>query len=578
MYFVKICTRRWQVLDNELKRDDNATENIEFELPDVPFTADEAEASPANEDELSVASLFENHEEASEVEEGDMPLPESTENAVAESNDDVGSDTPDSLQSEDTDGVVKEHIETECTESETPETPPACAGKTDVSNDNSQNRETGTDNGDSQNGKADTGNDNPQSSEADRDNGNPQNDGNSAIPNAEASDSTDAVELNEESSDGTVPAGIEESVSAHRDDSPNAGEPVAPDFAPRFETIEIELAGDELEAIVGEVIQISTIETDADSADSEEADTVADGKRDDAVASSESNDDASPAEDNIDVINDNESNAPITEKVIPEDIFPDDAFAIPDTDSEGNPIITDLLGNIIEQEDFSPEEPEEDAVIEHIDSFEKESKAETIPSPEETYNPDKPRKIDAIFDFVELLIFTLVAVLCLTSFFVRHAVVEGGSMMNTLKDGDVLLISDVFYTPTPGDIVVVEDYTTMLKKPIVKRVIAVEGQIVRVTKDTIYINGKPITEDYVYTDDPDYEYPIVSNDELRQLPGFIITREYYEFMVPEGEIFVMGDHRDDSTDSRVIGTVKVEAVLGRALLRLLPFEKFGEVN
>ncbi len=198
---------------------------------------------------------------------------------------------------------------------------------------------------------------------------------------------------------------------------------------------------------------------------------------------------------------------------------------------------------------------------------------------EEKYDPEKPRRIDVIFDFVELFIFTLVAVIFVSSFFIRHSVVEGESMLGTLEDGDTLIISNVFYEPQAGDIVVVADYATILKKPIIKRVIAVGGDSVRVTANAIYVNSTRLDEPYVYTDFPDYTYNLKNNaefNELRKLPDFVLIEDsYYQFTVPDGEIFVLGDHRNNSTDSRIIGTVSCDSVIGRVLFRLYPFDKFG---
>ncbi len=182
----------------------------------------------------------------------------------------------------------------------------------------------------------------------------------------------------------------------------------------------------------------------------------------------------------------------------------------------------------------------------------------------EPYNPDSPRKVDARFDFVELFTLTLVIVMIITSFFFRHSIVEGVSMDNTLKEGEHLIISDFFYEPDHGDIIVCQDLTTSLSFPIVKRVIALGGDSVRITSDgEVYVNDELLIEEYVYIDDPNYEY-----------------RDFYLPEVPEGEIFVMGDHRNMSDDSRIdsIGTISEDAVLGKVLLRFLPFDRFGRVD
>jgi len=203
--------------------------------------------------------------------------------------------------------------------------------------------------------------------------------------------------------------------------------------------------------------------------------------------------------------------------------------------------------------------------------------ATSRPYKEERYDPDTPRKVDFIFDFLELFVFTLVAVLIVTTFFVRHSIVEGDSMLNTLHNGDTLIISDLFYEPRQNDIIVIE--SSDLGKAIVKRVIAVGGDRVMVKPDGIYVNGAKLTEPYVYTDDEDYIYDLHRCGKLRDNPSFrLIPGSHYEFTVPKGEVFVMGDHRNDSTDSRDLGTLPVDAILGKVLWRILPFDSFGAVK
>ena len=134
-------------------------------------------------------------------------------------------------------------------------------------------------------------------------------------------------------------------------------------------------------------------------------------------------------------------------------------------------------------------------------------------------------------------------------------------MMNTLHNGDTLIISNLLYTPKQYDIVVIEDHSTGLDHPLVKRVIAVGGDEVRITADTIYVNGEPVRDDFVYTGDHIGEYKYTPES----------------FTVEEGHIYVLGDHRNDSTDSRRFGTVSEDSVIGKVLFRFYPFADFGSV-
>ena len=173
------------------------------------------------------------------------------------------------------------------------------------------------------------------------------------------------------------------------------------------------------------------------------------------------------------------------------------------------------------------------------------------------------RFVDSLFDFIELFIFSLAAVFIITTFFFRHSVVDGSSMERTLFDGEHIIISDLFYKPERGDIIVCEDYSTELPIPIVKRVIAIAGDRVEIdTEGNVKVNGELLDESgYVYID-PYYPYRC---DEIA-------------LTVPEGEVFVMGDHRNVSSDSRKIGTIKEDSILGKVLFRFYPFDKFGAVE
>ncbi len=219
-----------------------------------------------------------------------------------------------------------------------------------------------------------------------------------------------------------------------------------------------------------------------------------------------------------------------------------------DTEGEGEPTAPgaeQLEMELVVPEQEKPLSPE-DAEIPPEDEEEPE------------YAPEKPRKIDSLFDFVELFVFTLLAVMLLTSFFFRNSIVDGDSMNGTLIDGEHLIITDVFYTPERGDIIVFEDFTIDTTDPLVKRVIAVGGDMIRVTGGKVYVNEELVTEAYVSSLEVRKEVPLMT--------------------VPEGEVFVMGDNRANSHDSRDFGTVSEDSILGKVVLRFYPFDKFGKVE
>lgn len=219
-----------------------------------------------------------------------------------------------------------------------------------------------------------------------------------------------------------------------------------------------------------------------------------------------------------------------------------------------------------EEEAIAPVEVDEPTLLPEDILAATEQKEEQIsffddkaPRSENGVENKKERSIDTRFDFLEICIFTLVAVLIITTFFFRHSIVDGSSMEPTLSDQQHLILTSFFYTPEVGDIIVCEDYSTALRKPIVKRVIATEGQtVVIVGPREIYVDGERLEEDYanscnIHGDGT--HYPIVHT-------------------VGEGHVFVMGDHRDASTDSRAIGDVSVDSIIGKVVLRFSPFTIF----
>ncbi len=210
-------------------------------------------------------------------------------------------------------------------------------------------------------------------------------------------------------------------------------------------------------------------------------------------------------------------------------------------------------------EDFSDDEIQD---TEDADNAEEEL-TPNEPTPEakegmEASKKDGETAINKFFDFTELFVFTIAAVILLLSFVFRHSVVDGGSMMNTLHHGEHLIISDLFYTPERGDIIVFEDHSTGNNAPLIKRVIAIEGDTVEIVGQSVYVNGDRLIEDYVFIDYTYYQEPI-------------------KVLVPEGEVFVLGDHRNNSQDSRIFGTVDVDSILGKVIFRFFPFDSFGKV-
>lgn len=200
-------------------------------------------------------------------------------------------------------------------------------------------------------------------------------------------------------------------------------------------------------------------------------------------------------------------------------------------------------------------------------------------------NNDKQSMVAEIFDYYELCIYSLCAVIVLFSFFIRLCRVDGQSMEDTLHHGEMLVVSDVFYTPERGDIIVFHQTGSQsqgvywgysLNEPVVKRVIATGGEWI----DIDYVDGK--LEVTIY--DSNMENPRVLDETYAKYSGVALANPAgsysYPLRIPEGYVFVMGDNRWHSSDSRssIIGLVDTRRILGHALMRLTPFDKMGAVD
>lgn len=174
-----------------------------------------------------------------------------------------------------------------------------------------------------------------------------------------------------------------------------------------------------------------------------------------------------------------------------------------------------------------------------------------------------------VYSWLQPLVLAL-AVLILMSVFVGRIIgVDGSSMFPTLHDHDMLVLQSLGYKPAQGDIVVLTQ-RSFSDKPIVKRVIATGGQTVDVdyAANTVTVTDKDGSRqvlDEPYLGEPMRQPPSLSNTHIE---------------VPDGSICVFGDNRNNSTDSRFpsVGTVDERCVIGRAVLILLPFQRFGVIH
>lgn len=158
------------------------------------------------------------------------------------------------------------------------------------------------------------------------------------------------------------------------------------------------------------------------------------------------------------------------------------------------------------------------------------------------------------------IVIAIIAAFLIITFVFETVSVDGHSMDPTLNNKDRLIVEKVSYhfrKPKPGDIVVIK-YPADPKEKFIKRVIAVGGDKVKIQNNKLYVNDKQKDESYI----------------LEQT-----MRDFDEVTVPDNTIFVLGDNRNNSRDSRYpdVGFLKYNMVVGRAALRIYPFSRFGSL-
>lgn len=226
--------------------------------------------------------------------------------------------------------------------------------------------------------------------------------------------------------------------------------------------------------------------------------------------------------------------------------------------------------------------------IENTDVVAENSEVEVMPETNEaegeiveTEDTEKPKKrstMAAVYDYIETFCYALALMMLLFLFVFRYVSVDGESMMKTLRHEDKLIISNLFYTPKTGDIVVINpEIHGDMEEPIIKRVIATEGQTVYIDYANweVYVDGVKLDEPYIdamrFEEQKHWGTDVPMN-------GSSVPKYYEEFTVGEDKVFVMGDNRNNSKDSRSreYGEMGENRILGRVIIRLTP--NFGFVD
>ena len=193
---------------------------------------------------------------------------------------------------------------------------------------------------------------------------------------------------------------------------------------------------------------------------------------------------------------------------------------------------------------------------------------DTPASPQETNAPAAPGWLGvwrSQQENIRLVAIALILAILIRIFIAEPRYIPSDSMIPTLHTGDRLVVEKVsyhFHPPHTGDIVVFEPPEQLQSlgyrkdQVFIKRIIGKPGDLVRVNNGKVYINDRPLSEDYI-AEPPDYQLVSVK--------------------VPEAEFFVMGDNRNDSNDSHIWGFLPKQNIIGRAIFRFWPFDRIGSV-
>ncbi len=194
------------------------------------------------------------------------------------------------------------------------------------------------------------------------------------------------------------------------------------------------------------------------------------------------------------------------------------------------------------------------------------------PAPDDTPADRKAsrrrRGLGCVVEVIETLALTLVIFFVIQNFVAQPFQVQQHSMDRTFAQGDYVLVDRLSHLWSPyarGQVVVFQPpASTDLKEPLIKRIIGVGGDTVEVRDGQVFVNGVALDEPYLFDNAAGVAEPTIAGDQSR-------------WVVPEGDLFVMGDHRQVSEDSRVFGPIPVLSVIGRGVVRYWPLSEFGIV-
>lgn len=175
----------------------------------------------------------------------------------------------------------------------------------------------------------------------------------------------------------------------------------------------------------------------------------------------------------------------------------------------------------------------------------------------------------SLLSFVLTIAVIIIIAWGLRAFVFQAYEIPSGSMEDTIMTGDMVFSEKLTYygsDPKAGDIVTFQD-PEIPSRTLIKRVIATEGQTVQLIDGTVYVDGEALDEPYT---DGKESWPLASSA--------YGTPIVYPYTVPKGELWVMGDNRTNSQDSRYFGSIPVSSVTGKAIFKYWPLDSIGPLQ
>lgn len=176
------------------------------------------------------------------------------------------------------------------------------------------------------------------------------------------------------------------------------------------------------------------------------------------------------------------------------------------------------------------------------------------------------KRKNELFDWIKALLIAFILAFVVRTYFFSPIVVDGPSMLPTLHDRDKMIVNKFIYRinePERFDIVV---FHATSQKDFIKRVIGLPGEHVKMEDGILYIDHEEVEETFFDEDKMDYEYLLTRDFNLENISG-----GYEE--IPEGQVLVLGDNRNNSTDSRSIGLISIDEIVGKANLVFWPYNR-----